>query len=147
MICLGRLCSGIFLVRQGQYFFVNISAVLFSLEINWNNHDFAKVSLNFNFNLIESWDSFILNYFTPLNYPTTHPKIMMRFNFFLNIQTHWIKQLKYLQENIYLTALKKFPSKSDPSKSPDSKSISSQNTVFKYLKKKNIYKTFFWTPK
>ena len=43
--------------------------------------------------------------------------------------------LKYLQENIDLAALKKFLSKDNPSKSPNSKSISSQNTIFKQLKK------------
>ena len=148
MICLGRLRSGIFLVRQGQYFFVNISAVLFSLEINWKLSWFCQTQLKLQLqNLIWSCDSFILNYFTSLNYPTTHPKIMMCLNFYLNIQTHWIKQLEYLQENIYLTAIKKFLSKNDPSKSPDSKSISSQNTIFKQLKKKIMNKLFFWAPK
>ena len=35
-ICLGYLCSGIFLVRQGQYFVVNISARLLNISNSSN---------------------------------------------------------------------------------------------------------------
>ena len=108
---------------------------------------FAKLSLNFNFNLLECWDSFTLNSFTPLNYSTTQPKIMMILNSFLNLQIHWIKQLKYLQENIDLAELKKILSKNDTRKSPKSKSISSQIIVFKQLKKKEYVKSMFLDPK
>ena len=69
---MGRLCSGIFLVQQGQYFLVNISALLFSLsggsETNSNHHDFAKLSFKFNFNSVKSWDCFIIN----SSMPPTH---------------------------------------------------------------------------
>ena len=91
VICLGSLCSEIFLVKQGHYFLVNIFAVLFNLETNQKSSWLGKLSLNLNFNLMERWDSFIFNSFTPLNYPSTHPKIMMILNFFLNLQIHWIK--------------------------------------------------------
>ena len=69
---MGRLCSGIFLVQQGQYFLVNISALLFSIsggsETNSNHHDFAKLSFKFNFNSVKSWDNFIIN----SSMPPTH---------------------------------------------------------------------------
>ena len=65
----------------------------------------------------------------PCHLPNQPPKQI--FNWFLNLQIYWIKQLKYLQEHIDLATLKKFLSKDDPSKSPNSKSISSENTVFK----------------
>ena len=69
---MGRLCSGIFLVQQGQYFLVNISALLFSIsgcsETNSNRHDFAKLSFKFNFNSVKSWDNFIIN----SSMPSTH---------------------------------------------------------------------------
>ena len=70
---------------------------------------------------------------------------MMILNSFLNLQIHWIKQLKYLQENIDLAELKKILSKNDTRKSPKSKSISSQITVFKQLK--NCIKHSLWPQK
>ena len=45
-------------------------------------------------------------------------------------------ELKYSQENIDFALLKKFLSKDNPSQSPNSQRISSQNTIFKQLKKK-----------
>ena len=67
----------------------------------------------------------------------------MLLNFFLNLEIHWIKQLKYFQENIGLAALKKFLSKNDPSKSPNFKSMSSQIIAFKQLKKNICMKYVF----
>ena len=72
---------------------------------------------------------------------------MMILNQFLNLQIYGIKQLKYLQENIDLAALKKFLSKDDQSKLLNFKSISSQITIFKQLNRKIVYKTFFWVEK
>ena len=69
---------------------------------------------------------------------------MMILNSFLNL---WIKQLKYLQENIDPAAIKKILSKDNQSKSPNFKSISSQITIFKQLKKKIMYKPLFLTQK
>ena len=55
---------------QGKYFLVNISAVKKPIQ---NNRDFVKLSFNFNFNLVESWDSFILYSSMPLNHSNTQP--------------------------------------------------------------------------
>ena len=107
------------------------------------HHNFAKLSLNFNFNFVESWDSFILNSSMPPNRQTTHPyfELVSEPPDILN------KRAKILQENIDLAALKKFLSKNDPRKSSNSKSIISQINIFKQLKNKITNKSIFWTQK
>ena len=127
-----------FLVWQGQYFFGNVLSVLFSIsggsETNLKSSWFCQMNFNFNFNLVERWNSFIVNWFNP----PTHKPLNKIFNWFLSVQIYWRKQLKYLQENIDLAAVKKFLSIEDQSKSPNSKSIRSQITILKQLKKKII---------
>ena len=49
----------------------------------------AKLSFNFNLNLVESWDSFILHSSTPPTHQSTHPVVkkegtrLLNFNFIL----------------------------------------------------------------
>ena len=101
-------------------------------------------NINFNVNLVESWESFILNSFMPSTQPPTHPNFELGSKPYdvLNKTAFW-----YLQENMYLVALKMILSKDDQSKSPNFKSNSSQITIFKKLKKKIIHKSFFQTQK
>ena len=59
-------------------FLVNISALLFSIsgvqKPIQNDHDFAKLSFNINFNLFETCDIIIFNFSMLPTNPTSHTK-------------------------------------------------------------------------
>ena len=96
-----------FLVWQGQYFFGNVLSVLFSIsggsETNLKSSWFCQMNFNFNFNLVERWNSFIVNWFNP----PTHKPLNKIFNWFLSVQIYWRKQLKYCQNPNLTTTQRK----------------------------------------